>query len=423
MDGSKIQEPPFALPFETIIHGRYLIQDVIGVGGFGITYRGIDLKENKLIAVKEYYPNGIATRIPGMLDVNVHSSKDIFRKGMDKFLQEARIIYHYNNPYILTIYSLFEENYTAYYVMEYLTGSDLKHILARRGDKLSWQQLKGIILPIMDALVLIHQDGVIHRDISPDNIYVCEDGSPRLIDFGTARVFSENQEMTVIIKKGFSPPEQYSSTGKQGPWTDIYAMAATMYRCLTGIMPPESVDRLRNDAIVPPENVGSDAPINVNRAIMKGLSLSEFQRFATIYDFRNELESVGDVGLTAVADMFTGFADRFRSRAISIRGGVKRIVCESGIYSGQVIVIESDLVFGRDSSCNVIFPKSSAGVSRVHCQIILVNNRKEAVILDCGSSYGTFLNGVRLNSGVPQKLENGSIISFGQNNSFRYETL
>ena len=423
MDGTRIQDPPFALPFDTIIHGRYLVQNVIGFGGFGITYRGMDLKENKMIAIKEYYPNGVATRAPGTVSVNIHSSYESYKKGMDKFLQEARIIYHYRNPYILTIFSLFEENNTAYYVMEYLTGKDLKQVLKEHGEKLPWNELKKIIIPVMDALSVIHQDGVIHRDISPDNIYVCADGSPRLIDFGTARVYTGSSEMTVIIKKGFAPPEQYSSRARQGPWTDVYAMGATIYRSLTGKMPPESLDRQRADNILPLESAGSDAPASVNRAVMKAMSLCEFQRYGTIYEFRNDLESVGEIGLTSVANVFTSFAERFLSRPISVKGGVKRIVCESGIYAGQTINVETDLIFGRDTGCNVLFPKTSAGVSRVHCQIMLTHGNSQAMLLDCGSTYGTFLNGMRMAAGVPQILENGSIFSFGQDNSFRYETL
>ena len=422
MDKTRIQEPPFALPFETIIHGRYLVQDVIGIGGFGITYRGMDLLENRMIAVKEYYPNGVATRIPGTVMVDIIGSVGSYEKGMDKFLLEARIIYHYRNPYILKIFSLFKENNTAYYVMEYLTGKDLKHVVREHGGRMSWKELKNIVLPLMDALSIIHQDGVIHRDISPDNIYVCSDETPRLIDFGTARIFNDGRELTVIIKKGYAPPEQYSSKPGQGPWTDVYAMAATIYMCLTGSLPPESLDRMRNDTLIPPENMGSDAPMNVNRALMKGLMLGEYQRFGTMYEFRSALESSGDMGMTTPAGFFTNFADRFCLRPISTKGGVKRIVCSSGIYAGQVINIDSDLVFGREVSCNVLFPKSSAGVSRVHCQIILIDGGHTCMLLDCGSTFGTFLNGIRLTPGVPQVLENGSIFSFGQDNSFRYET-
>ncbi|WP_051197437.1 FHA domain-containing serine/threonine-protein kinase [Butyrivibrio sp. MB2005] len=421
MDETRIQEPPFALPYETIIHGRYLVQNVIGFGGFGITYRGMDLKENRSVAIKEYYPNGVVTRVPGTVAVDVRGSHDSYKNGIDKFLQEARIIYHYRNPYILTIFSLFEENYTAYYVMEYLTGCDLKHVLSQHGGRLSWQELKNIVLPVMDALAVIHQDGVVHRDISPDNIYVCADGSPRLIDFGTARFFSGSSELTVIIKKGYAPPEQYSSKSGQGPWTDVYAMGATIYKCLTGVMPPESLDRVRNDTLIPPENMGSDAPMNVNRAIMKAMSLSEYQRFASMYEFRNALESADEVGFTSPANFFSGFADRFLGRSISFKNGAKRIVCASGIYAGQIINIDSDLVFGRDPSCNLLFPKSSAGVSRIHCQIMVTNGGADCMLLDCGSTYGTFLNGVRLTAGVPERLENGSIFSFGQDNSFRFE--
>ncbi|MBR5376684.1 MAG: protein kinase [Lachnospiraceae bacterium] len=423
MGNVRLQEPPFALPYETIIHGRYLVQEVIGAGGFGITYRGIDLSGSSQVAIKEYYPNGNATRAPGTVLVNVHSQESAFRKGMDKFLQEARIIYHYHNPNILRIFSLFEENNTAYYVMEYLTGRDLKAIIKDSGGRLPWNRLKGIILPVMDALHVIHSDGVIHRDISPDNIYVCDDGTPRLIDFGNARSYSVSREFTVILKKNFAPPEQYISNGRQGPWTDVYAMAATIYRGLTGILPPEAPERQRHDSIIWPDDAGSDAPRTVNNAVMRGLALGEFDRYATMKEFRNDLEPENDAGLTAsMGNVITDIAGRFRFKDISFKTGTKRLVCCSGVYFGQTINIDGDIVFGRDNSCNILFPKTSAGVSRIHCQIIKDRFPGRINIVDCGSTYGTFVNGIRLTAGQPCSLKNGDMISFGQDNSFRYET-
>lgn len=196
-----LQEPPFALPFDTIIHGRYLIGRVLGVGGFGITYQGQDLRNGNFVAIKEYYPNGMASRVPGTTEVDVIKDYDGYQNGKNKFLQEARIIYHFKNQHILSIYSLFEENGTAYYIMEFLEGRDLRQYLQSKGGKIKWSELKYIIFQIADALECIHREGIIHRDISPDNIYLCSDNHAKLIDFGTARNLRENKSLSIIIKK------------------------------------------------------------------------------------------------------------------------------------------------------------------------------------------------------------------------------
>lgn len=426
MDGEaslsvRLQEPPFALPFDTILHGRYMIERVLGYGGFGITYQGQDLENHTLTAIKEYYPNGVVTRIPGTTEVVVNSSYEQFRLGKENFLQEARIIYHCNNTHIARIYSLFEEYGTAYYVMEFLEGQDLMHFLKSRGGRIGWRELEPIALQVMDALILVHGKGVIHRDVSPENIYLCHNNYAKLIDFGTAVSKATNQAKAVVLKKGYAPPEQYDPRGRQGVWTDIYALGATMYRALTGKIPPEAMERLEHDTLRRPSLLGAEVSSHIEAALMQSMSLDVNGRFLSIEAFRNAIQSsptsvdMVAKGVRAVSEGLTSVVQAWAHVRPHLDG-------VDGIYFGQRFELDRDITFGRDpGSCNVIFPADAVGISKIHCQISLNVYGHQAVITDCNSTNGTFLNGVRLVPGKPAVLQAGNIITFGGNNTFRFE--
>ena len=425
---SKIQEPPFALPFETIIHGKYLIGRVLGFGGFGITYQGMNIETNEFVAIKEYYPNGMLSRYPGTTQVSIISADNIFHREKDKFLQEARIIYHCQNRHILKIYSLFEENGTAYYVMEFLDGRDLMNYLKSRNGAITWDELRPIAQDIMDALETVHREGVIHRDISPDNIYLCSDNTAKIIDFGTARSVFDGKEKSVILKKGYAPIEQYSSKGTQGPWTDVYALGATMYRSLTGVIPPEAPERQYQDSLRRPSDMGISLPGNVETAIMRSLNVKEADRFQSITEFRNAIFPKVSKGTDFITSLFTKTQIQTRDLADTISSYVyswakmnPTLTGIRGIYAGQTFALDQDIIFGRDpNNCNIIFPSGTAGISRIHCQICLNVNGQRAVIIDCNSTYGTYLNGMKLYPGQPAILQTGSIISFGSDNVFSF---
>ena len=232
----------------TILADRYMLGRAIGHGGFGITYIAWDEKIQKKVAVKEYFPNAFSTRQEGITEVSFYNEKAerFFKEGMSKMLDEARKISRFSdNENIVDIYDYFEENNTAYIVMEYLEGEDLKKYLEKKGGKISPEHAVKIILPVLNALKDMHKEKLIHRDISPDNIYMCNNGKVKLLDFGAARLAVEDSEksLSVMIKRGYAPKEQYISRSKQGPWTDVYAVCATMYRMITGEVPTESVER------------------------------------------------------------------------------------------------------------------------------------------------------------------------------------
>ena len=278
----------YHLPPETILNGRYLVGRVLGFGGFGITYIAWDLQLEKKVAIKEYMPSDFATRSPGETRVSVYSGKagDLFVAGMKGFLDESKRLAVFNHEEgIVHIFDSFLENGTAYIVMEYLEGKTLKELLKERGGKIPYQEAVQYLRPVLRSLDAVHQAGIIHRDIAPDNIFITYDGKVKLIDFGASRYFtlSQSRSLSVILKQGYAPPEQYNSHGKQGPWSDIYAVCATLYRAITGTVPEDAMERSANDTLVPPSQMGIQLPPNIENALMNGLNLKPENRIQSAW--------------------------------------------------------------------------------------------------------------------------------------------
>ena len=245
------RQDPIALVPGSILNQRYMIGGVIGKGGFGITYLAYDIKLDARVAVKEYYPMGLALRNPGntLVTVSSRETEKSFRTGAEKFYNEAKMVAKFNgNPNIVSVHDFFYENDTVYFIMGYLQGQTLKSYLNNK--KITEGQAVNIFDQISNALLAAHGMNILHRDISPDNIMLCDDYSIRLLDFGAARqvVAEQSQSLSVILKQGFAPLEQYQQKGKQGPWTDIYALGATIYTSLTGEMLTDPMSRLEDDS-------------------------------------------------------------------------------------------------------------------------------------------------------------------------------
>ncbi len=283
------EEQPFlALPMGTLLNGRYMTGKVLGVGGFGITYLGYDLTLEIKVAIKEYMPSGLAARHSNKYSVALTGrGQEDFQKGMERFLDEARILAKLQNtPNIVSVQNYFKENNTAYFVMEYIDGMSLKAYLASHGGKIPYDQALTILLPVMQALTQVHSLNLTHRDISPDNISITSKGESKLLDFGAARFsIEDDKSVSVILKHGYAPEEQYSSKGKQGPWTDVYAMGATLYRCVTGELPPDSIMRVHNDTLKKPSELGISLPPYVEQSILKALAVKAEDRFPTMSAF------------------------------------------------------------------------------------------------------------------------------------------
>ena len=268
----------------TVLKERYLVGRVLGDGGFGITYLGRDLVLDSKVAVKEYFPSGMAVRMRGEPSVFPASAgyKQDYLFGLERFLDEARLVRKFkNHPNIVSVEDFFPEHDTAYMILEFLDGMTLEKFVEKEGGKIDWQSAVNCLMWVMDAMREVHSAGVLHRDISPDNIFLVRSGHVKVIDFGAARqaMGQKSLNLSVILKHGYAPFEQYESKGQQGPWTDVYATAATLYRTITGVMPAAAPDRFKSDSLARPTELGIAMPAHAEAALMKGLALRVEDRF------------------------------------------------------------------------------------------------------------------------------------------------
>lgn len=262
----------------TVLQNKYLVGNSIGEGGFGITYVGLDINLKLKIAIKEFYPNGYANRnnkVTNRVTLNYQKEGEYFKNGREQFLREAQSLAKFSEENgIVDVRDYFTENDTAYIIMEYVDGETLSERIRKRGVFESSEMFR-MMLPIMRSLKKMHSENIIHRDISPDNIKVTEDGSFKLLDFGSARYFSGAQKktMSVMLKPGFAPFEQYSNENDQGPWTDVYGLCATIYKCITDKTPATSLNRTQNDPLKKPSELGITISEALQNVLMYGLAV------------------------------------------------------------------------------------------------------------------------------------------------------
>lgn len=230
----------------------FRIQSVLGVGGFGITYLAQDLLLQKNVAIKEYFPSGQVMRAgDGTVTVNASHVAEEYRAGLDRFLQEARTLAGFTHPNIVRVNRFFSANGTGYMVMDYEEGRSLKQLVEQRSGALSEDEIRQIMSPLLEGIEKVHEAGFLHRDIKPENVFVRDDGTPVLIDFGSARraVAATGRNLTALVSPGYAPFEQYTPDGDQGPWSDIYALAGVMYYMVTRTVPPDALSRIKSDTV------------------------------------------------------------------------------------------------------------------------------------------------------------------------------
>ena len=289
-----MEENLYCLRKGTRLIGRYTVEGVLGQGGFGITYLGMDELHKKKVAIKEFFPQGIVTRnieYEDTVTVTLVGEKENYDKGKERFLKEAQTMAMFSKDKgIVKALDFFEINNTAYIVMEYLEGVTLKQYL-RENKRIAAEDLVELLVPLIEALDEIHSQGLIHRDISPDNIMVLPDGRIKLMDFGSARDYTEfgEKSLSIVLKPGYAPPEQYQTHGIQGPWTDIYALCATMYKCITGENPPDAIERVMDDHLKKISAFGIPVLPQIEEAIIKGMSVSAQDRYQNVGDFCEDL--------------------------------------------------------------------------------------------------------------------------------------
>ncbi len=287
--GSNQNSLPYQLPKGYVLNNkdgsyRYQIVGVVGAGGFGITYEGLR-NDGKKVAVKELFPNQIVARASDF-SVMVNGDKQAFQKTLQSFYKEAKVLAQLKGiPSVVEIYDYFYANNTAYYVMEYINGETMFHHMKKNGV-IDAERYANAFRKLMEDLELLHAQGVIHRDISPDNIMITERGLFKLIDFGSARAYVQGQSLTINVKRNFAPIEQYTSGG-QGKYTDVYALAATMYYAFTGKLLPNATSRINNEEYTPASYLGAKITEKQELALKKALAVRPQNRFQSMQEFRD----------------------------------------------------------------------------------------------------------------------------------------
>lgn len=282
----------------TVLAGRYLIGYAVGTGGFGIIYKAWDQKLETIVAVKEFYSSRLVSRAEGSKNlIVIQKTREEFEYRKNRFLAEARNMAKFGaHRAIPNVFEFFEENNTAYIVMELLEGVALNDYLRESGGKIDIDFAILIAKEVGAALTSLHKEGIIHRDVAPDNIFICSQKNIKikLLDLGAAQLSDEERDVIdIVLKPGYSPAEQYDKNQAVGPWMDIYAFGATMYMLVTGVKPEESTDRKIQDNVLPPHELNSDVPENMSNAIMKAMAIEKHMRFKTVNEFVEAL--CGDI--------------------------------------------------------------------------------------------------------------------------------
>ena len=277
----------------TVITERYILGRVLGSGGFGVTYIAKDLLFDKICAIKEYLPFNWVYRKGTDIIPSSDSKRIMFEHGKKRFLDEARTLCKFSgHENIVQVENFFASNNTAYLVMEYLDGINFRTFISKKGGKVSFEVAQEVFLATAKALNDVHSQNVLHRDISAENIFITRKGKIKLIDFGSARQIAANsdQSLSVMLKPGPAPLEQYSSNGCQGPWTDIYSLGSTFYNAVTGTQVPAAPDRNENDTLVPLQQLCPSIPEEWCKAIDKSLKVSYKDRYQSISELLEDIK-------------------------------------------------------------------------------------------------------------------------------------
>ncbi|MBF0344838.1 MAG: protein kinase [Nitrospirae bacterium] len=387
--GLNIKNDIMALQPRVILNKQYLIGRCLGSGGFGITYLGLDVVLKMRVVIKEFLPRNIARRHTDNLRVFPISDDyaEDYKYGLTKFIDEAQTLAQFNHPSIVPILFFFKENSTAYFVMRYIQGKTLEEHIKTLANGITQQELLKLMMPILDGLNAVHNAGLLHRDIKPKNIYIPDDGNPILLDFGSARD-AISTKLSICLTHGYAPLEQYSSDmklGKQGPWTDIYACAATMYSCLRGYnyeknrmdSPVKSPDRQSGEKLSHIKDISRQRLTDdFANAIMKGLEMDIKRRPATVAEFQG-LFMTQPASSTPKDDSTTGEP-------------CMELLIIAGEFEGERLPLtRNPIIIGRDPT-KAALVLSENRISSVHCEI---STSKGAVyIKDLKSTFGTFLN-------------------------------
>lgn len=388
---SNTESNTVALQEFTVLHERYLIGRIIGSGGFGITYKAYDIMSNKIRAVKEYVPLGIVSRrIDGITMTEITEERhDVFVHGKRRFYEEAKALYACSDiPTVVEIVDYFQANNTVYFVMEYLPIS-LKKYMTAKGGKLSPNLALQVICDVGDALEQVHEKvGIFHRDISPENIMFTSRGQIKLIDFGSAKSIGRSK-LSVVLKQGFAPPEQYSSQTKQGRYTDVYALAGTFYYMVTGKMLPGAPDRLNGIDYVKLKDMDIGVSQDISDVVDKALELDYRKRYQTVGEFTCALCPKSPDVPIPTSDPERAYLEVVEGIA-GIRPGTRWKLGNDVQVSVGRKGNKADIIIEGDSNDERYYE-----ISRKHF-LVEFNSRNEQFYIEDVSENGTYVNGYEL---------------------------
>lgn len=410
-----------ALPLFTTLNNQYLVGKVLGQGGFGITYKAFDTFMNSTVAIKEYMPCDYAERNGKTLcALPNNKAEKIFEHGKASYIDEIKTLYQFKNiSGIVTIYTHFQENNTAYLVMEYLEGCSLKSYVKQQGGRLDVSTARNFIGEVATALESVHNANVLHRDISPENIYLINNAQDvRLIDFGAARQYIENSEdeKSVLLKPGFAPPEQYSRTGKQGPWTDVYALAATLYYIVSGKLAPDSMSRMQCDILEPLDTLVNGVTSAMSNAVRRAMEIDCDKRTKNCRQFIEDLDRTGWRTEIIKSSKFPIWTPPINPPPPQPPPSQPRLICSvncvSGPYKGRNIIFYPGqrVSVGRSGGYNNLAVSDEKFVSKQHCFVEFDINSKCFYVTD-DSVNGTYMqNGKRIQRQRKTAFSIGSIV-------------
>lgn len=359
-----------ALPAFTVLGDRYLIGRVLGRGGFGITYIALDLCSNKLCAIKEYMPSEHSFRAANSLNIipnNDQNSVSTYKYGKERFLLEAKTLQNLgNNPNVVNIWNFFPQNNTAYLVMEYLDGMNMRQMIKAKGGNIDIDLVKNVFVTVSSALMPIHEKGILHRDLSPENIIITKSGQIKLIDFGSARsyVIANNNGLSVLLKPGYAPPEQYDKHGKQGPWSDVYALCATFYNIISGKMPIDAQFRKRGQRLPSLAELGCAVTLTTSNVIARGMELDINKRYKSFDQLLNEI----DIGIKSQIKPLKPVRSNIQPKSINQRACIEVV---GGKYKGSSIALSKNQTYtiGRSKEKSDLVISDDTNISRAHCEV------------------------------------------------------
>ena len=420
------QQEQYALANGTVLIDTYRIDATISEkGGTAYLYLATDIRTGQRIALKECFPKGYAVRDGQRVQFTGNAEEQkIFRQAREMFVAETMLMRSLRGEGITPeIYDVLYENGTVYYAMEFLDGINLREYLGTRGGmdpEVAFQ----LAAPVFKTLMRLHEKNILHRDVSPDNIFICRDNSIRLIDFGNARV-QETGKSRVLdwAKKGYAPIEQQNASYRQGTWTDVYALAATLYRMITGEVPQAAGKRVVQDELKKPSAFVPRIDPTKERALWKALAVMPQDRFATIRAFYEALYPDGETKplRTASQASVTEHADGAQTtEAVAVEPAGWMLGIE-GAYKGMEIPVRNGLMLGRASTCDVRFRPDTPGVSGVHLRVVFHAGTGRFFITDVGSTYGTrLLSGKQIERGREIALNEGEGFILGDNQVFAF---